>query len=160
MFHYSLPILFALTFLLGCGGVSRVEPLPADAYEFESVTEQAVNAVADSDTRFMVDPADSRYVWDRAEFFFRHYLGVREVPSFSQAGKALTATDKAGYRWKVLGDAEGATGTFAVECIQSAANTDSSHAKLNAKNLARFLSTGTLEVDLLPKASLASSAIR
>lgn len=134
---------------VGCTA-SRGTSVPNDVtYEVESVTEQAVSAVEETATSFEVDPASARYVWERAEFFYRHYLGLNEQLKFTENSKVLAGADKLGFMWRVTGGTGTATGTFAVSC--DGGNGNDRLAELNARNLARFLNTGTLEVDLLPR---------
>ncbi len=143
-------VLVSLLALAGCTSPARYALSPDATYEFETVTEQAVSAVDSASTKFNVDPATARYVWERAEFFYRHYLGLSEKIAFTSNSKVLGGSDKHGYQWNVTGGIAEETGNFVVGCEARGNAASSKLAELNAKNLARFLNTGTLEVDLLP----------
>lgn len=148
--NFQLAVSLLLIFSAGCSSAGRV--LPPDAtYEFESVTEQAIADVDSAQTTFDVDPETARYVWERAEFFYRHYLGLNEKIKYTADSKVLGGSDKHGYQWNVTGGTASQTGTFSVACEARANGASAKVAELNAKNLARFLNTGTLEVDLLPR---------
>jgi len=134
------------------------EALRGVDYEIEaSVQDQAFEEVRKQPTSFVVTSGEDVHAWERANFFFNRYLkqeGQKGVMKAVHNGNAVVLTSKAlqvgRFDFEVRKTDTYNGIHYDVRCVsRKAGNGDS--ANINARNLARFIQTGNLEVSLLVK---------
>jgi hypothetical protein len=153
------------TFLLGCSlsfdSSGRQSVSGASSHTglelAETVEERAVSDVRQADTVFDVDLDADHHAWERARLFFEKYL----PPQGDKAGVvtkvvgsrwALSNSASAGqYQYEVWRDAMRNGYRYSGTCRPLGAQTSSDSALLNAKNLARFIHNGELELSLISR---------
>mgnify|MGYP007106201230 CR=1 FL=1 len=154
----SILVLCASSVIISCqsGPVSRDARLGLKyEVEVETVEQQALHAVRETPTEFFVPLADDPEAWDRAKLFFIKYLEietVREIEKLrTRKFATLSSTHRSdhNYHYEVKKELFGHGYNYSVKCKphNSPANVDG--ALLNAQNLSRFISQGTLETSLL-----------
>jgi len=119
-----------------------------------TVEDQAKHEILATPTTFLLQGEESEGAWTRSRFFFETYTSG----TFKISALAMTSDESAGtpFRYTVRRTPQGVRGeTYQVACIpatpQGITAEQRTKADLNAKNLARFLKSGYLEVSLLEK---------
>lgn len=127
---------------------------PKPAYEIEVVTvEDLINEeIAEASTDFVLPFSEDEIAWTRAKIFFERYLAQNQPAAFSEHRNKVTNRGAADQRFVYAVTREPAKEgmRYTVKCDPAQA-TDISYAERNAKNLARFIAEGTLELTLLVK---------
>jgi hypothetical protein len=129
-----------------------------DALELtETVEERAVSDVRGADTVFDLSLDADRHAWERARLFFEKYL----APGDGQAGviskvvgsRWALASPPVGrqYQYEVWRDSIRNGYRYSVTCKPLVSGASMDRAVLNAKNLARFIRDGQLELSLVSR---------
>lgn len=153
-------LVLSAAFFCGC---SSAPPRPEleivrDPMDLEVVTleDQMLSNVMESATKFIVDPLEDAYSWERAILFFKHYTAAalpQEEPrddSTAIISNAESAGDK--YLYLVRRSwVPGAGYSYEVECIPRLSQSYNVLSQRNARNLSRFIRDGTLELSLLDR---------
>jgi len=129
--------------------------------EIETAQEQALKEVMSSPTSFVVSYPEAPYSWERAKLFFELYTtrydesyslrpqdgaGLREEVLLSNS---LAREDNYYYQVKKTSERSGLA--YVVSCRPRREPGDLLYAERNARNLARFIRQGQLEVSLLKR---------
>lgn len=153
---------------LGCSSkapyTERASARP-EIFEVVGVEEQAKSAVAQSPTEFGVRIEDDAAAWSRARYFLSHYTdsGVRIDEAIPGGGRRLSNYQRPAtapsreqptknsdrYEYLVLKRPQGDMYVYRVVCRPRAAIPAKAHCQDNARNVARFISEGNLELSLL-----------
>ena len=156
-------VVIVLISVVGCGA-HRDKPgsiaslLQATQHGLEvdqTVDDQARSAVLEAPTSFVVSFDDERLAWERARFFFEHYVrkGAAGAPVVSRVVGtrwSLTNGDEGPFIYEVSKVSVSQGFRYTVKCAPQGGRPNSASA-LNAGNLARFIREGKLELSLLPK---------
>ncbi|RMG43092.1 MAG: hypothetical protein D6719_04460 [Candidatus Dadabacteria bacterium] len=150
--YLLLRLSFVCLVLAGCGTKKPDSP----RYEVEILTpaEAVLEEVMSTPTEFIVDYDNDPTAWDRIPYFFTRYLGVK-MPVVEYLGnnsyriRAPSGSTK--YSYNILKTPESTGFRYRVECIPNQSSAKSSLADRNARNLARFIRDGTLELSLLDR---------
>jgi len=148
----QLNITSALFLFAGCapfmyGSNARVKPV---AIEAVSSHEEALLQIQSSPTRFFVEVEGNAAAWERARFFLSQYAGPGRVEIQSSADREqFSKVSSSGYRYQISRTFEVGGAQYQVLCTPKQAGADTNAALLNAKNLARFVREGELEVGLI-----------
>ncbi|RIL02582.1 MAG: hypothetical protein DCC75_13215 [Proteobacteria bacterium] len=104
-------------------------------------------------TEFVVPYPDAVYSWQRAQHFFKIHISDKFKPSSQPSPDILEgySSDRGVYFYRVKKDQGHGGFRYNVECIPVSTQISSTLAKQNAKNLARFIAQGQLELSLLAK---------
>lgn len=119
--------------------------------EFYSVQDVATQEISKSPTSFPIAFSEDGYSWERAKLFLKnHTAGFGWNDEFDN-GSILTSDaennkDKFHYQIVKIRNYEGYR--YTVKCYNSL-HQETSESILNAKNLARFIQKGELELELL-----------
>ena len=120
-------------------------------YEIEVVTaEQLIDEeIAKANTEFMVPFSDDEIAWSRTRIFFERYLNGEPGEFTINRNRAQNKpTESARFYYSVSREPLDDGMQYHVSC-NPVQPTDRVYADRNAKNLARFISEGTLELTLL-----------
>lgn len=151
------PVLIIFLILASCSSIKRDNSdviIEQEENNFESmivdvdtVEELALREVQSSQTDFEATAERHTEIMQRFWYFAETYNGQK--PDFERkTNTAKTKGQSFTYILSWKGDSKAPKRKYSVTCrLNSAAITDDS--ELNAKNIARFLNTGTLEVSLL-----------
>ncbi|MCO6429530.1 MAG: hypothetical protein J5J00_01625 [Deltaproteobacteria bacterium] len=149
----------AALFLNGCtAGTNgqRGSRASAKIVGIETVSQQALNEVLATPTQFTVPAPEAADAWARARLFFMQYLGVSnisEAESVLSPKQSLLSNEgrkDSRFAYQVMRETLKSGETrFLVTCLPSAAGTSAQNAERNARNLARFIREGTLELSFL-----------
>ncbi len=141
-----------LSVLTACAG----QPTPAPRYEYEvvSIEEQALQAVEQMPTEFQVRLEDDESVWDRSHLFFRIYTNAgafEENFDYPNPGTTLRSKDgvQDAYRYEIERRLSAGGYRYLVQCLPS--RPSALFCERNAKNVARFLRDGHLELSLFDR---------
>jgi len=147
-----------LTLLSACS--SSVKPRTPHTLQYELVSpqEQSLEALRAAELRFNVDMGEDQAAWTRANYFFDKYAHSKSV-SEELAPVWKTRISSAGgggakYLYKVEKILAKEGFNYSVSCnINPSGKPPGSPgaADLNARNLARFIREGRLELDLLER---------
>ncbi len=146
LMHLSLP--FMLAMFSACGA--------SVSYERISPQEQIQEEIANAPTSFEVAFAEDHSAWERAGWFFQKYTASTDVKTerYQDSGSGsevwlLTNADsgKDLYRYTVKKTPSGSGLAYTVFCRTEAGTREK--CDQNARNLARFIKSGTLEVSML-----------
>lgn len=134
------------------------KPKPAYEYELITVEQQALSDVMAAPTEFLVAHGDDGPAWERAELFYNKYAGKARVIA-TEKGISLVSdmTNKNAAQKGSVSFVYEVSKTFVnegylykVRCVPLVHSSQSlSVALRNAKNLARFIRAGELQVSLL-----------
>lgn len=137
--------------LMGCSALNAPES-PRYTLEVETVEDQALSAVMSSSLEFTVELAAADDAWARARLFLSQYAASSAVPrAIAPRVSVLSSADSKAepYLYKVTRAASPNGYHFRVGCEPRAADGSAAKAEQNARNLARFIREGTLELSLL-----------
>ena len=136
--------------LCSCGR----QPQPAPRYEYEviGVEQQALEAIEHMPTEFHVEFQDDEAVWDRGHLFFRTYTRAGSYEeNFDYPSPGTTLRSKEGgddlYTYEIERSQVSGGYRYLVHC--SPRRQTALQCARNAKNIARFLRDGHLELSLL-----------
>jgi len=145
-----------LPLLSGCAFAPPAPEVVAPHYEIdvETVEAQAASAVASTPLEFLVPLKEADGAWARTRLFFSQYVSgdavVTEVSD--RASEISTATENGEkFRYKVRRTITPNGYRFVVECAPMKGGEAFFPAQQNARNLARFIREGTLELTLLAR---------
>lgn len=162
-------ICLTIFILAGCAGHSSQAPSgslvakalkdhPEIAYEVEaSVQDQAFGEVQGTATTFHVTPRDDRYAWERTKLFFETYLkddADQKAKTYNLESSDTswvvnnTGIGKGRYDYIIRKTQTSDGFDYSVLC-NPRTGADAASAVVNARNLARFIDTGNLEVALI-----------
>lgn len=121
-----------------------------------SVQEQALDSLMQTPTSFPIEYRADRHAWERARVFFDKYLSPPDQKNQAVVTKVrketwiLTNRDlRPSHFIYEVKRVDGRKGyTYSVSC-EPVGNSASQDAQMNARNLARFIRDGSLEVSLL-----------
>lgn len=154
--------------LLACASVSACAPAvfthsrASVAYEFEHIgpKQQAIEAVNATPTQFVVEFPNDPTSWERAFIFFNKYTERQSIyESDKPVWNSKISNDNApadSFYYEVTRRLESNGFRYNISCTTNPKHMNSGinsqdQAQLNARNLARFIRDGTLEVSLLVK---------
>jgi len=138
----NLLAFFVVVFIIGCSS-SHVELV-----EVVSQEEQTIAELNQTPTTFDLEVDDDYAVWGRVRLFFRQYLPDETLST--DEDQYITNIGSSGkYIYQIRRTFVGSKSHYVVRCISN--NGDPQLAERNAKNLARFMRSGTLELNLLAK---------
>jgi hypothetical protein len=145
-----------LQLLTGCAFAPPASEVVAPHYEIEveTVEAQAASAVASTPLEFLVPLEEADGAWGRARLFFSQYVSGDEVVTevSGRTSEISTATENGErFRYKVRRTITPNGYRFVVECAQPKGDEPDFPAQQNARNLARFIREGTLELTLLAR---------
>ena len=144
--------LFLVAFLAGCSGQSaepRARLVPASV-EVITVADQARAAIAATPTEFVLSVPEDRLAWSRARDFFALYAGS-PVGVDSEQLLSNRGVTTSGYFFEIERVAVDRGARFSVRCFPAHGAAIVESSIQNARNVARFLRDGVLEVSLLAK---------
>ena len=120
----------------------------------ESIEDAALKEIQATPTRFSVSYGDDRYSWERAQLFFGKYITHGKPPLTKIVGKNWTlsnaTTQQGKYNFTVQKIEASKNYEYVVGCTARVGG-DTRTAELNARNFARFIRDGKLEVSLLDR---------
>ncbi len=143
--------LFIIPWLIvGCASsISAPKSNSSPAVDVITVQDQALLDIQSAPTDFTVDFSDSQYAWQRARMFFNQYTTGAAV-SDSKLSNVKSEHDL--YFYEVRRALVNGGYRYSVQSVPRSKSASSNMlAFQNAKNLARFIKEGTLEVSLLAK---------
>lgn len=129
-------------------------------YEIEVITieEQAAQAVNESATDFVVPESEQSITWERSKLFFSTYTSGMEEQEFDYPRPGVSMVthprDKDKYIYEIeYSQAKNNDGyRYVVSCSRNSRKGGSDYsAHRNAKNVARFVREGNLELSLLDR---------
>lgn len=116
--------------------------------EFESVEDQARKSISYTKRNFHIPAERIIPAWDRVYMFFNVF--VKSKPSIAHSNRIVGNSKNYTYEIIRKNANKGLEGMFyEVICKDRRFNKETDISILNAKNLARFIKDGTLEVGLL-----------
>lgn len=137
----------AMAALGACSGSTGPAPARYEV-EVQTVEEQALEEVLAAPTDFTVASVEADAAWARAALFFDRYTSTGGVFTSTREAEVLASRGgPASYRYEVVRAPAGAAYRFQVRC--SPRGGAPSLAERNARNLARFIRDGNLELSLL-----------
>ena len=141
--------------LLACAPVLDLgrTRIPTENVQVVSVEDQALAAVDEVPLAFTVSYENEAAAWQRAITFFKLYLKEEGSAPFSLHDDLIfnQASPGVRYAYRVEHRAGPQGFAFNVACQPAGAGADAIHAEQNARNLARFVRDGTLELSLLSR---------
>lgn len=145
--YLSLPIILLA---LGC---SPTPMSPILSVEYISPETQAIDDISSTTKSFVVSFADDQHSRERAELFLRDYAGGFEYANNQGASHTSvfsnrSATNSA-YSYEIERTMLGNGYQYVVMCVPRAETASDELADRNARNVARFIKDGHLEVSLL-----------
>jgi len=146
-----------LSSLIACGQFGGMNK-PKLEFEVVGVREQALEALAATPLEFELLPSEDDESWERAHIFLSKYTDKYRLTNI-QGDLVLNSSPQAGerYSYRVSKHYNGTAYQYNVDCIPNQAGQGTSgfeiapNAQRNAKNLARFIKDGQLEVSLLER---------
>lgn len=151
----------ALNFFAGCAGSESVfkpfdpssaeieREVPQYQVEVETIEEQALNAVQASPVDFTVDFSKNSEVWERSKLFFLQYTKGAAKGEVRNSGIYLTNENSRDRFLYTITQSPGSNGmSYSVKCAERGRG-DTDDAAINARNAARFIRDGKLELKLL-----------
>lgn len=139
----------------GCGAsISGSSGLGNKSVQVVTSEEMAKEAIYASPLKFVVPPEEVRTSWERATFFSRHFLNSEpkiELRGGSEGGSIVLNTNSQNFGYTVVRQESVNGGVYEVACLPTTPQVDATAAEQNARNLARFLKEGKLEVTLLQR---------
>jgi hypothetical protein len=121
-------------------------------FEFETISsaEEARLEIQSAPTAFSLDPEQNESAWERAYFYLNQYAGEGKVVHESASDRdILTKSTAHGFRYQISRQYQGGGVNFQVLCTPIQGRGNPTDALLNAKNLARFIRTGELEMSIV-----------
>ena len=101
-------------------------------------------------TRFFIDVENNSAAWERARFFLSQYTGPGRVEIQSSADREqLAKLSNTGFRYQIARVFERGGAQYQIICTPKNSGTANNDALLNAKNLARFVREGELDLGLI-----------
>ena len=123
-----------------------------------SVDQQAAQEIGAFPAQFIIPIDEEPVVWSRAKLFLEKFLpttGVTTPVIMKVVGKrwVLASNSKipGGYGYEISRDELPGSYRLSVKCVPKSKEFSQQAAEMNAKNVARFLKEGRLEVSLLAK---------
>lgn len=120
---------------------------------FDSISpqEDTLQQIQATPTRFSLPIEENQAAWERARFFLERYAGKGKIQSEKSSDRdVLTKVSAAGFRYQFVRHFDRGEAHFQVFCTPSkGSKRTAGDALLNAKNVARFLKDGELEVSQL-----------
>ena len=119
--------------------------------QVETVEDQAFRAVRSTGTIIEVPYGEQSYAWERAKYFLKRYTTEDFSYTATNAAEVIRSSTATNNRFIYqIERKEVPKGyRFSVYCIPNASGITSQTADQNARNVSRFIETGTLEVSLL-----------
>ncbi|MEZ4755149.1 MAG: hypothetical protein R3A13_12770 [Bdellovibrionota bacterium] len=148
---YSSCLLGAVLILSGCAGMKST---PKYEYELVNTDQIAIEEIQASPTAFTLNNFAGKQAWERARLFLDKYVtGTKYSVVASGQDSVERLESKAdrslNYKYRVERLKKGEDYQYTINCVPLTAKGTNNAAKLNAKNLSRFLKDGTLEVSQL-----------
>lgn len=139
---------------LGCAARPAPPPQPRYEVQVETVEDQALAAVEATAPDFVVPLSESEDAWARAHLFITQYAAGDGVardagPSGMVLSNESNTAERFTYRIERRFEPRGYR--FSVTCAPRATSGSRAAADINARNAARFIREGTLEVSLLTR---------
>jgi hypothetical protein len=148
--HLALLIVFIFS---GCSLVS--EPKVAPKYEVEVLTieQQALDAVEQTPTDFTLNYQEDDVAWERAHLFFKTYTNgsVEDPVDYPSPGSMLRSKSHSAEKFAYQIDHIMKDGGYRYVVRCSSAKGSRESAERNAKNVARFIREGNLELSFLER---------
>ncbi|NLF24576.1 MAG: hypothetical protein GX589_02815 [Deltaproteobacteria bacterium] len=118
-----------------------------------SVKDQALAEVEATPLEFVIKFQNDSAVWQRAKSFFSLYLEEEAVPGSRDKENHICSGSQRNpaYRYCIKRAPEKGGMRYQVKCLPLSSKAQPDFAERNARNLARFLRDGTLEVSLLER---------
>ena len=144
-----------LSAVVGAAGCGIWRPDGGVEFDPAAAGEQLLRDVMDAPTSFLVPAADDFYAWERALYFIGRYTSGIEIRSGKGPDAPVSLTNKAAggdrYSYQVTKSAGASGMAYIVECRPRAPGAAPAMAERNARNLARFIRDGTIELSLLDR---------
>ncbi|MBN8550806.1 MAG: hypothetical protein J0M12_15940 [Deltaproteobacteria bacterium] len=144
--------------LIVAAGCSSMGKKPQYELEVVTVEEQAAQAVNESPTDFIVQVPDETIAWERSQLFFSTYTSGAVQQEFDYPRPGVALVTKSREKDKYIYEIEhSATKDGAYRYVVSCSRNTSKHggsdyaAQRNARNVARFIRDGNLELSLLDR---------
>jgi hypothetical protein len=161
MQNYKVSLIVMAVILSGCGlessdgsvSLTRTTDIPQKpGYEVEVVTAKdlAKQEVMAATTAFELDAAKDGEAWSRAQIFIKAYRNEPLADGSAFATKLTSSNPKSEFTYNISKNRVGQVYAYDVTCTSNK-QPNSEVAELNAKNLARFITTGTFEQSLWVK---------
>jgi hypothetical protein len=132
---------------LGLGACTQFYTNSKVDYELVSQQEDILNQIQSAPTRFTLALEENDAAWARANYFLRTYGGKAQIEKEAFQDKdVLTKNGTSGFRYQIIRQFANSKVTYQVLCTPKSSKRTTTEALLNAKNLARFLKDGELEV--------------
>ena len=142
---------FALT---GCGVGLNLGQSPSYEYEVVDTGQIAVENIKATPKQFVLEGTPNNQAWERGRLFLDKYINGSNLSVVSRGSDSVerleskTSTNS-NYKYRIERIRAGEMYKYSVNCSPLSANADAASADLNARNVARFLKDGTLEVGQL-----------
>lgn len=121
---------------------------PVPKIEVVSFKEQVREEIEEHPTQFQVPKQSDAQAWTRAQLFFRDYELTTPIVSKNEIKSNPKAESRFLYQISRVG--RGKEVEYVVNCVGREPR-DTESAEVNARNVARFLKEGQLELSLLTK---------
>jgi len=139
-----------------CACTESTSPSPKVEFEIEGPEEQAAQVIDSTLTEFRIPFDKDALAWERTRLFFSKYTAKPLISELDKRGDNLEIASqlpKENYFFKVKHELDGNQFKYLVSCVPNPAQgaADTLAANRNAKNLARFIQDGQLEVGFLAR---------
>lgn len=148
--------LSAVMSVVGCAAPQPPNPpTPHFEVEVETVEAQALAEVLATATTFVVPYEEEQAAWERVRLFLSSYASEQTVSAVRAGGGAVTLSStpkrgsQDGYRYQIGKRVVSGGLEYTVQAFPVAPHGKRQFAERNARNLARFIRSGTLERSLL-----------
>ena len=140
-------LIFLMVLFLGCASQN-----PASLnYEIVTVEQQALESIMETPSEFALPRHQDVYAWERAAIFFdTHTPGGTTTVHTPDHMTLSNRNPEKGYIYSVERQNLGDQFSYKVRCMPQTREANRIDGVKYAKNLARFIKDGTLEVSLLP----------
>ncbi|MBX7144965.1 MAG: hypothetical protein K1X79_10975 [Oligoflexia bacterium] len=140
----------------GCSSATPASPKPP-GLEFEIVSpeEQVAQSLAETPKHFIVEYTEAQHAAERVEYFFQNYTsGFKQIQDQGPSAATIItnrAEASGGYQYTVERTVTAQGFQYIVNCEASGPGAQPAAADRNARNLARFIREGQLEISLISR---------
>ena len=145
---------FLLVILTGCGVGLNLGGSPSYEYEVVDTSQIAVENIKATPKQFVLEGTPNNQAWERGRLFLDKYINGSNLSVVSRGSESVERLESkssasVNYKYRIERIRAGEMYKYSIECSPLSTNANNISADLNARNLARFLKDGTLEVDQL-----------
>lgn len=120
------------------------------AFDTISSQEETLIQIQNSPTHFSLSIEENEAAWERARFFLEQYAGKGKISSEHSSDRdVMTKIGSSGFRYQMVRQFEKGKVGYQVFCTPKDSKRSNAEALLNAKNVARFVREGELEISQL-----------